>query len=168
MIWAEQTSYLILQMKLSYLRMSGVTRDSPLFSGKDSLRNHWNLILPLLLFFFYSYPLGRSQSWPVHFLLDWLFPEAQISRSWTMMLSWDIRRFWNRWMWLERTERERTLSFIPVLGWSFLISLFCQMYPVTTTIYNFSYTAGKCRAHCDNSWLFSSSKMQISPPEYRI
>lgn len=27
MIWAEQVSYLILQIKLSYLRMSGVTRD---------------------------------------------------------------------------------------------------------------------------------------------
>lgn len=167
MIWAEQVSYLILQVKLSYLRMSGVTRDSPLFSSKDSLRNHWNLIFPLVLFFFYSHPLGRSQSWPIHFPLPWLFPEAQISRSWKMVWSWDIKRFWNRWMWLEKTEREKTLSFILVVCWSFLISFFCQMYPVTTR-YNFSYTAGKSRAHCDNSWLFSSLKMQISPPKYRI
>lgn len=81
MIWAEQVSCLILQIKLSYLRMSCLTRHSPLFSGKDSLRYHWNLILPLLLFFFYSHPLGRFQSWPVHFFLPWVFPEARISRS---------------------------------------------------------------------------------------
>lgn len=150
--------------------MSGVTRDSPLCSSKDSLRNHWNLILPLLLFFFYSHPLGRSQSWPIHFFLPWLFPDAQISRSSKMRWSWGIRRFWNWWICLEKTEkkREKTLYFISVVCWSFLISLFCMMYPVTTPIYNFSYTAEKSRAHCDNSWLFSSSKMQISPPEYRI
>lgn len=42
------------------------------------------------------------------------------------------------------------------------------MYPVTTIAYNFSYATEKSRAHCDNSWLFSSSKMQIFSPEYRI
>lgn len=164
--------------------MTAITRDFPLCSSKGSWRKPWNLFLPLTLLLLYSHPLGRSLSWPIHFpyaqalpcSLDGsegrgLYIKKRVSRSWKVYRSWDTRRFWKRWMQFEGLETPvfytfswRLLSFIPVVHWSFLVSLFCQMYPMTTTTYNSYYANRKSRAHCDNSWLFSSSTMKIFSP----